>query len=539
MIIKSIYIGNSTEAFIEDNFEKNFNIIYSDDNNKGKTIVIQSIMYCLGNSPVFPASFPFRNYYHILTIESNGKEFGICRRKNSFIVKCESEIFIFDNISEFKRYWDKNITKLPVIIKDGRKKLTDLELLLQLFFVGQDKKMTHDIISNGWLKKADFYNMIYSMCGIENAFDNDDDMESLKARNNQLKEEKKSLLKKNKILKSNRAAVEILSSTNSRIVLEEKLKETEKIRDIISSLTSDRNNAIKRKTKNELVLKELRSLNRTMKTGKILCMNCGSTHISYESSDSEFNFDISTTDMRTNILKSIEEKIGIYDEEIERISEEIEHQQKKLNTLLETEDISIEELLLAKLDLDGTQDDDDKIEKISKEIYNLNNRIKQLEDQNRTISQESKENLENIVLEMNQFNKYIDPNISDIYEDIFTSKYKTHSGSEGTQFYLSKMYAFAKVLKHDYPIIVDSFRAEDLSTDREKRVISKFSELPNQLIFTTTLKEEEHLKYETLQNIHSIDYSGHKNYHILQKKYVDKFIEKLNSMMISLQGNEE
>lgn len=59
MIIKSIYIGNSNEAFIEDSFGKDFNIIYSDDNNKGKTIVIQSIMYCLGNSPVFPASFPF------------------------------------------------------------------------------------------------------------------------------------------------------------------------------------------------------------------------------------------------------------------------------------------------------------------------------------------------------------------------------------------------------------------------------------------------------------------------------------------------
>ena len=45
MIIKSIFIGNTTEAFLEVGFSEGFNLIYSDDNNKGKTIVIQSIMY--------------------------------------------------------------------------------------------------------------------------------------------------------------------------------------------------------------------------------------------------------------------------------------------------------------------------------------------------------------------------------------------------------------------------------------------------------------------------------------------------------------
>ena len=47
MIIKEIYIGNLEEAFFEKNFNDGFNIIYSDDNNKGKTIVIQAIMYCI------------------------------------------------------------------------------------------------------------------------------------------------------------------------------------------------------------------------------------------------------------------------------------------------------------------------------------------------------------------------------------------------------------------------------------------------------------------------------------------------------------
>ena len=44
---------------------------------------------------------------------------------------------------------------------------------------------------------------------------------------------------------------------------------------------------------------------------------------------------------------------------------------------------------------------------------------------------------------------------------IFLQKTEIFSGSEATEFHLSKMYVLAKVLQHPYPIIVDSFRAED------------------------------------------------------------------------------
>ena len=140
MIIKSIFIGNATEAFLEDKFSERLNILYSDDNNKGKTIVIQSILYCMGNNPVFPSSFAYEEYYFILTIELDGVLLDICRRKNNFVIKKGQEIYVFDNISEFKNYWDKNIHELPIIVKDSRERLADLELLVQVFFTGQDKK---------------------------------------------------------------------------------------------------------------------------------------------------------------------------------------------------------------------------------------------------------------------------------------------------------------------------------------------------------------------------------------------------------------
>ena len=44
MIIKKIAVGNSTEAFVEGGFTNGLNIISSDDNNKGKTIAMQSMI---------------------------------------------------------------------------------------------------------------------------------------------------------------------------------------------------------------------------------------------------------------------------------------------------------------------------------------------------------------------------------------------------------------------------------------------------------------------------------------------------------------
>ena len=58
MKILKVAVGNSSEAYIENNFKDGLNVISSDDNNKGKTIIIQAIMYALGNEPTFPTSFP-------------------------------------------------------------------------------------------------------------------------------------------------------------------------------------------------------------------------------------------------------------------------------------------------------------------------------------------------------------------------------------------------------------------------------------------------------------------------------------------------
>lgn len=314
MIIKSIFIGNSEEAYINEEFQEGLNVISSDDNNKGKTIVIQAIMYCLGNTPAFPTAFDYENYYYILYIEEEGELIKICRRNKNFVVRKGAEYAVFDNASEFKRYWNKNIQELPIIKKDNVFRIVDPDLFVQVFFIGQDKKVTYDIVNKGYYKKEDFYKLLHSMGGVNGDTTPIDDVEKVKKKIKELKNEKEVLLKENKILKKNNVALQYLSSTNDRVALESMLKDVERIKNKLISLKKERSNAVSRRTKNEIALKEMRSLNRTMKTGQISCMDCGSKHIGYESADSEFSFDISTSKMRSHILESVQEKIDIYNE---------------------------------------------------------------------------------------------------------------------------------------------------------------------------------------------------------------------------------
>ena len=87
MKILKVAVGNANEAFIEKNFAGGVNIISSDDNNKGKTIIIQAMMYALGNDPTFPTSFEYKDYYYYVEFEEAKKIFQICRLGDGLVLK--------------------------------------------------------------------------------------------------------------------------------------------------------------------------------------------------------------------------------------------------------------------------------------------------------------------------------------------------------------------------------------------------------------------------------------------------------------------
>lgn len=125
--------GNTQESFIEDRLTDGVNVIFSNDNNKGKTIILQGMMYALGNEPIFPSGFDYKSYYFYTSIEHNGDIFEFLRKNNTIAVKQGDCVTVFHDISELKYFVAKNIFSLPYIIKDDFQKLVDLSLFYQLF----------------------------------------------------------------------------------------------------------------------------------------------------------------------------------------------------------------------------------------------------------------------------------------------------------------------------------------------------------------------------------------------------------------------
>lgn len=526
MRILKVAVGNAEEAYIEDRFKGGINIISSDDNNKGKTIVIQSMMYALGNEPAFPVSFEYQNYSYYVEFEVTEKVFHICRQGDSFVLKHDNTLMIFDNVSEMKRYWTKNITTLPVITKNQISRIVDPVLFVQLFFVGQDKKDTTNIANKGFYNKTDFYEMLYSYAGFSGSLLTPDETDKIKRKIEELKAEKRLLLKEHKILKSKKTTVAYLSTISDRVVFEEKLAAMEKSRAKIETYRKGRNAASTRKAKWETTLKELRSLNRSIDCGELRCMDCNSTNISFSinrGAQTAYAFDVSTAELRNEIIKSIQAKISAYAEEIERLSDLISKEQDILNDLMAEESVSLESLLYYKKDIVSASDAEKKIKLINSEIEHFQSQL-DVSLQNETDTKVNRDVFYSKLLsKMNELCSWIDSSGNIEYTSLYTPRTEIYSGSEATLFHLIKMLAFQYVLQHEYPIVIDSFRAEDLSTQKEELIIELFRALDNQIILTTTLKEEEKGKYDDVKDINHIDYSTHESSKLLSPEQVERF----------------
>lgn len=535
MIIKRTAVGNKDEAFIEKNFVDGFNIISSDDNNKGKTIEIQSMMYALGNEPTFPVSFEYKKYYHYIEFEENETLYSLCRFKDTFILKYNTNLLIFDNVSELKRYWNKYIFKMPTIIKNQVAKIVDPVLFFQIFFVGQDKNDTSNIAHSGFYNKADFYNMLYDICDFGGIELDEESIQKIKLQIKSLKQERDSLIRQHKILKSNEAPVSYLSALNDKESFAKKIADMEAINDLITELKKSRNLTATRRAKWETTLKELNSLNRTIEHGELRCMDCESTNISfYTSKRNSYAFDVSSTEMRNDIISSIKEKIDAYTEEISKITVEINKAQEELQTLMSDDDITLESIVAYKQDVFSASDAEEKIKEIDAELQQLKDQLLSNIGTTQEKKQKQDELVNAILEEMKTAYEQIDSTGNLNFDDLFTKRDEVYSGSESTIFLLSKLYAFCVVLQHNYPIVVDSFRAEELSSSKEEIVIDLYKKFTNQIIFTATLKNEELGKYDDDETINHIDYKDHTSSKMLSEDYVSEFVEILNNLSIKL-----
>lgn len=535
MIIKTIALGNNEESYIEKRISDGVNIILSDDNNKGKTILIQSMLYAIGNKPIFPDSFDYKNYYYYLKFEQNGKDYEIIRKGDSFIVQTDNVLHMLDGISELKRYWTKEIFELPEFQFRGKQHLSDLELFIQLFFVGQDAKNTSNIFNPGYYHKDDFKNMLLSYSGVSVENISSDDEYRIKRELESLRAARKDKLDLSDFYKSHSAATEYISHIKDKDAFNQKVADIENTTEKISKLKKVRSKSASKRALWNSTLRELNSLNLNIEVGELRCMDCNSTNIAYKGQGkNSYSFDVSTPEMRKHIIDSIMEKIDNYTEDISRYDAEINKFQIELNRVIEEDDVTIENIVAFKSGFTNIKEIDSAIAEIDNQITKLQGEL----DSGAKISEEAKEKrqkfFQKFIEDMNTISNVIEGTTDKKYNDIFTKKGAVISGSEETVFYISKLLATFRAIKHECPIIMDSFRAEDLSTEKEKRALDLFIKLNKQCILTTTIKNEEKGKYNSFSQLHIIDYTEHTTNKLLSPDYNSEFTSILGTMNILL-----
>lgn len=524
MIIKKVAVGNQFEAFIEERLQNRTNIIFSDDNNKGKTILMQSIVYSIGYESIWPVGFDPKNYFFYTEISFNGVDYEFLRHRNSILVIGNNQNYIFNSISEFKYFLSKELIVIPQIPKDGQMRISDLSLFYELFFLSQDKRNTSNIIVKANHNKIDFLAMIFSLEGISSVhFDDNLNREELRKTKIDLEEKIKIERRKIQILKKN---PQIASYVSNLADNEEFAKTKIKLKDLHESITElkkQRNREENRRTKLYSLLNELNSLNRNLKEGKVKCADCQSSNIVFSNDD--FEFDVSNKYIRDKIISSINENIKLKEDIIEELNGLISKEQTEISKLLETPNPDFNNYVLFDSEIRNSTEIDKSVSALRLKLTEVEREINAI-DNGIELNKEKQKDLEKVIIdEIVRLYRIIDSNGTMTINGLFTKSSETFSGSEEQEFYFCKIVALNNILKHTYPIIIDSFREGELSTTKEEKMIQEFIKLGKQIILTSTLKREEYsgIKYSAFKEVNSIDYSQFQDSKLLQSDYVEEF----------------
>jgi len=534
MKVKKIAFGNSQEAFIEDRLKDHLNVIYSDDNNKGKTLVIQGMMYCLGNEPIFPAGFEYKKYYFYVCFSIDEKVFHVVRKNSTFIVRSDDFVQVYGSTSDFKQFLDGEAFNLPIVTKDGRERLVDPALFYEIFFVGQDKRDTSNIFNKGFYKNGDFIEMLFSMGGAVNKAISAAQIETI---NSEIKAKRQRIaaLRKNAArikIDPEVGAIALASSTVGSF--EERKKYISSIYDELTELSKQRMRELNRVNKLEALVAELTSLNRSLEEGLVVCADCGSDRILYKAKDVEF--EVSNKVVKESILGSIKHNIYSKQQVVFDLGSQIEAQQKLLTQEIKKSPPTFRDFVLFSEGLDDAK-------KYDEEIIGLLAEIKFLEfelERGSTLSEEEKLRRREILIglyeSMNSYYKMLDANGRIEFGSLFTKKGETYSGSEEQEFFFCKVLALRDFLEHDFPIVIDSFRDGEISTTKEEMMLEILSRIDNQVILSSTLKSEEYVedKYSKFENVNSIDYSNHKDSAILDSGSAQQFKSLLSGFNIGI-----
>lgn len=521
MKIKSIALGNTEEAYVEERFSDGVNIIFSDDNNKGKTLVMQGMMYAMGNQPIFPKGFNYRSNYFYCKAEINDEEIEFLRRDSSFLVKRQGVQYSFDNVTELKYFFvDKNIFEIPQISKDEHMVIADLNLFYELFFIGQDKRNPSNTINSGYNNKKDFINMLCSMNGYP-LIDMEEITEENKKRIQQIKSDIVATKKLLKLFKKNPDVSGYVDKYGDSKQFDAFRMKVKKLYDEISEYKKRRNLEYNRKEKLESLVQELNSLNREIEQGNVVCAKCGSDKIIYKNKG--MSFEVSNAYVRKQVLSSIAYQIAQKEEIIHEYSYKLQQLQDELKKILQEVPVELHKILLFSEMILSEIDYDNKLKKLCEQLEELQANDKNISNSEKEAKQKCREMKKDIVSRMNKLYREVDPQGRTFFDDIFTKKDETYSGSEEQEYYYSRVLAISDYFNHSYPLLIDCYRSGEISSQKEDVMIKNFISRKKQVIITSTLKKEEYTahKYDQYKgNANVIDYSDNESSKLLQPQYV-------------------
>jgi len=535
VIILAAGLGNRDEAFIEDRFVNGLNIIYSNDNNKGKTILIQSIMYSIGNSPIFPTSLDIKRYYFYSKFAHDTDVFEFLRSGNSILVKKNGVVSLFDSITDFKLFFNEEIFRLPRFVKDGKPIMSDNSLFFQTFFLPQDKRNTSNVINGGQYNKTDFIAMVKAL--INSNYSNLDSREfdARKIHRKSILQEIGMLTRRISFVRENPVvARQVLQSVNN-IDFQEQSEALMKLNQEIAANSTKRNREANRLCKLQTLASELNSLNRNIEIGKVKCADCGSEKIVYSNGD--FTFEVSNDIVRREIISSIQSQvinkrvaIAEYNNEISKLQVEI---QEKLASI----PIEVTDIIISREAVLNERDNDHRIVELSNELKVIEEQLVQQEQIERESTLDVNTQIAAIVDEMKRYYAEIDEVENSSIEGLFTRHNENFSGSEEQIFYFSKLISIEKHLRLPFPIIVDCFRDGEVSTDKELKMVKEYHGLKKQVVLTSTLKTQEYStnKYSSRYDLNAIDYSSFTTNKLLQASFCPRFEIILKSFNIEIQ----
>ena len=312
-------------------------------------------------------------------------------------------------------------------------------------------------------------------------------------------------------------------------------EEVRKLNADISSYRRKRQLETNRKYKLEDLIQELNSLNREIDNGNVVCANCGSEKIIYK--NRELSFEISNKYVRDNVIKSIGYQISQKDDIINECNNNIHNIQDKLQGILAEIPVELQYAVLYSETIKREREYDSKLIQLSEELDELKTKLKENEQADNKSKTKRKELKDNILLKMNQLCKEVDPNGILHFEELFTKNGENCSGSDEQEYYYCRLLALNDYFRHDYPILIDSYREGEISSQKDEIMLRNFIDRKKQIIITSTLKNEEYStdkynKYEDEAVI--LDYSNNQASKLLQENYLDEFKELISIFSIIL-----